>query len=175
MNLQKATRIRLFNFSEPSMRIFHMTWFAFSLCFFGWFGIAPLMAVVREELGLTKAQIGDTIIASVAITIIARLIIGWVCDRVGPRLTYTWLLIFGSIPVMAIGFSHSYETFLLCRLAIGVIGASFVITQYHTSIVFAPNCIGTANATTAGWGNLGGDWCCPVCSQPKSAYEPTAF
>jgi NNP family nitrate/nitrite transporter-like MFS transporter len=39
---------------------------------------------------------------------------------------------------------------------IGAIGASFVITQYHTSLMFAPNCVGTANATTAGWGNLGG-------------------
>mgnify|MGYP003340696612 CR=1 FL=1 len=33
---------------------------------------------------------------------------------------------------------------------IGLIGAAFVITQYHTSIMFAPNCVGTANATTAG-------------------------
>src|SRR5690606_3137735 len=41
-------------------------------------------------------------------------------------------------------------------LAIGVIGASFVITQYHTSVMFAPNVVGTANATTAGWGNMGG-------------------
>ncbi len=31
-----------------------------------------------------------------------------------------------------------------------------MITQYHSSIMFAPNCVGTANATTAGWGNLGG-------------------
>jgi NNP family nitrate/nitrite transporter-like MFS transporter len=57
---------------------------------------------------------------------------------------------------MGIGLSHSYETFLLFRLAIGMIGASFVITQYHTSIMFAPNVVGTANAATAGWGNLGG-------------------
>jgi len=45
---------------------------------------------------------------------------------------------------------------LLFRLGIGVIGVSFVITQYHTSVMFAPNCVGTANATSAGWGNLGG-------------------
>ena len=45
---------------------------------------------------------------------------------------------------------------LLFRLAIGAIGASFVITQYHTSVMFAPNVVGTANATAAGWGNLGG-------------------
>ena len=46
--------------------------------------------------------------------------------------------------------------FLLFRLAIGVIGASFVITQYHTSVMFAPNVVGTAKATTADWGNMGG-------------------
>ena len=152
----KATRIRLFSLAAPQMRTFHLTWFAFFLCFFGWFGIAPLMAVVREDLLLSKAQIGNTIIASVAITIVARLVFGWLCDRIGPRLAYSGLLVFGSIPVMCIGLAQNYETFLLFRLAIGVIGASFVITQYHTSVMFAPNVVGTANATTAGWGNLGG-------------------
>ena len=152
----KATRIRLFSFSTPPMRAFHVTWFAFFLAFFGWFGIAPLMAVVREDLGLTQTQIGNTVIASVAATIVARLLIGWLCDRIGPRLAYSWLLVLGSLPVITIGLAHSYETFLLFRLAIGVIGASFVITQYHTSSMFAPNVVGTANATTAGWGNLGG-------------------
>ena len=152
----KATRINLFSLARPHMRTFHLTWFAFFLAFFGWFGIAPMMALVRDDLGLTKTQIGNTIIASVAITILARLLIGWLCDRIGPRLAYTGLLVLGSIPVMCIGLAQSYETFLLFRLAIGVIGASFVITQYHTSVMFAPNVVGTANATTAGWGNLGG-------------------
>jgi MFS transporter, NNP family, nitrate/nitrite transporter len=152
----KATRIELLNFSSPQMRAFHITWLAFFFCFFGWFGIAPLMAVVREDLLLTKTQIGNTIIASVAITVLVRLLIGPLCDRFGPRLTYTALLIVGSLPVMGVGLANSYESFLLFRLAIGAIGASFVITQYHTSLMFAPNCVGTANATTAGWGNLGG-------------------
>jgi len=152
----KATQIKLFSFSTPQMRAFHISWFAFFLCFFAWFGIAPLMAVVRDELHLTKQQIGNCIIASVAVTIFARLAIGWLCDRFGPRLTYTWLLLTASLPVMGIGFAQSYETFLLFRLAIGAIGGAFVITQYHTSVMFAPNVVGTANATSAGWGNLGG-------------------
>ena len=152
----KATKINLFSFNTPQMRAFHLTWFAFFLCFFGWFGIAPLLVIVREDLGLTKAQLGNTVIASVLITIFARLAIGWLCDRIGPRLAYTYLLILGSIPVMLIGLSQDYTQFLLFRLAIGAIGASFVITQYHTSVMFAPNVVGTANATTAGWGNLGG-------------------
>jgi len=154
--VSKATKINLLDFKSPSMRAFHLTWLTFFLCFFGWFGIAPLMPIVREDLGLTKAQIGNIIIASVSITIFARLVFGWLCDRIGPRLCYSILLIFGSLPVMFIGFANSYESFLLFRLAIGVIGASFVITQYHTSVMFAPNVVGTANATAAGWGNMGG-------------------
>ena len=152
----KATRIKLFSISTPQMRTFHMTWFAFFLCFFSWFGIAPLMPIVRTELALTKSQVGWCIIGSVAITILTRLFIGWWCDRVGPRLAYTWLLVISAFPVMGIGFAHDFESFLLFRVLIGGIGASFVITQYHTSMMFAPNCIGTANAATAGWGNLGG-------------------
>ena len=152
----KATKIELFRFDTIPMRAFHMTWAAFFLCFFSWFAVAPLMAVVRKDLGLTAAEVGNVIIASVAATIVARLLVGWLCDRFGPRRTYAVLLAVGSLPVMAIGLARSYETFLLIRLAIGAIGASFVITQYHTSVMFAPNVVGTANATTAGWGNMGG-------------------
>ncbi|NRA66720.1 MAG: NarK family nitrate/nitrite MFS transporter [Pseudobacteriovorax sp.] len=152
----KADRIKLFSFNSPQMRTFHMTWMAFFLCFFAWFGIAPLMVVVREELQLTKTQIGNIVIASVFFTIFARLLVGTLCDRFGPRITYSALLIFGSIPVMAISLAESYSTFLIARFLIGAIGASFVITQYHTSVMFSPKVVGTANATTAGWGNLGG-------------------
>ncbi|HEY9046906.1 MAG TPA: MFS transporter [Ohtaekwangia sp.] len=152
----KAIKINLLDFQSPSMRAFHITWMTFFLCFFGWFGIAPLMPIVRKDLALTQAQVGNIIIASVSITIFARLVFGWLCDRLGPRICYTVLLVFGSFPVMLIGLSNSYESFLLFRLAIGVIGASFVITQYHTSVMFAPNIVGTANATVAGWGNMGG-------------------
>ncbi|VAW16784.1 Nitrate/nitrite transporter, partial [hydrothermal vent metagenome] len=86
----KATKIDLFSLKTTQMRTFHTTWMSFFLCFFGWFGIAPLMPLVREDLGLTKVQIGNTIIASVAITVFVRLLIGWLCDRIGPRKAYTW-------------------------------------------------------------------------------------
>lgn len=154
----KATGLwrNFFNVRMVQIRTFHMTWFAFFSCFFAWFGIAPLMIVVREELDLTKSQVGWTIIASVAMTIVGRFFIGWLCDRIGPRLAYTGLLIFGAFPVAGIGLANSFESFLVFRLLIGLIGASFVITQYHTTMMFAPNVVGTANATSAGWGNLGG-------------------
>jgi NNP family nitrate/nitrite transporter-like MFS transporter len=161
----RATSIRFWDFSSAPMRAFHLSWFAFFLCFVAWFGIAPLMAVVRDDLKLTKVQIGNTVIASVAITVLARLLAGWLCDRFGPRRTYTALLLLGAFPVMGIGLAHSYQSFLLFRLAIGLVGASFVITQHHTSVMFAPRVVGTANAFSAGWGNLGGgvaQWCMPL-------------
>jgi NNP family nitrate/nitrite transporter-like MFS transporter len=161
----RATRIRLLSFSEAPMRAFHLSWIAFFLSFVAWFGIAPLMAIVREDLKLTKAQIGNTVIASVAITIFARLLTGWLCDRFGPRTTYSALLVFGALPVMGVGLAHSYHSFLMFRLAIGLVGASFVVTQYHTSVMFSRSIVGTANAITAGWGNLGGgvtQWVMPL-------------
>ena len=152
----KARSINLLDFKSIPMRTFHITWLTFFVCFFGWFGIAPLMPIVRDDLSLTQAQIGNVIIASVSITIFARLLFGWLCDKIGPRICYTILLIIGAIPVLLVGFSESYESFLLYRLAIGLLGASFVITQYHTSVMFHSNVVGTANATAAGWGNMGG-------------------
>jgi NNP family nitrate/nitrite transporter-like MFS transporter len=149
-------RIRLFSLDTVQMRTFHLTWLMFFVCFFGWFGLAPLMPVIRADLGLTKLQVGNIIIASVSSTIIARLLIGRCCDVAGPRLTAVYLLLIGSIPVLLVGLAKDYTSFLLFRLAIGVIGASFVITQFHMSVMFAPKIKGTAGAVTGGWGNLGG-------------------
>jgi NNP family nitrate/nitrite transporter-like MFS transporter len=153
---EKATRIDLFSLRTPQMRAFHLTWIAFFVCFFAWFAVAPLMPAIKGDLGLTLGQIANINIAAVGITVIVRMAIGPLCDRYGPRLAYTVLLVLGAIPVVGIGLAHSYASFLLFRLAIGAIGASFVITQFHTSVMFAPNVVGTANATVGGWGNAGG-------------------
>jgi NNP family nitrate/nitrite transporter-like MFS transporter len=152
----KATRLNLFSLATIPQRVFHLTWMAFFVCFFAWFAVAPLMPLIRGDLNLTKDQIANSNIAAVFVTILVRLIIGPLCDKYGPRRAYTWLLALGAIPVMGIAFAQTYESFLFFRLLIGAIGASFVITQFHTSVMYAPNVVGTANATAAGWGNAGG-------------------
>jgi len=156
MSNKPLESLNILRFKGIQMRTFHLTWMTFFVCFFGWFGLAPLMPTVRADLGLTKPQVGNIIIAAVSATIFARLLVGRLCDTWGPRKTYTALLVLGSLPVMFVGLSHDYITFLLFRLAIGIIGASFVITQFHTSMMFAPKIKGTANAVAGGWGNLGG-------------------
>ncbi len=152
----KANSIALFSFNTPQMRAFHLTWMAFFVCFFAWFACAPLMPIIKGEFGLSLAQVANINIAAVAITILIRLIVGPMCDRFGPRKTYTGLLLLGAIPVLGVAASQSYESFLFFRLGIGAVGASFVITQYHTSVMFGPKVVGTANAAAAGWGNAGG-------------------
>ncbi|WP_288380398.1 MFS transporter [uncultured Massilia sp.] len=152
----KADSIKLFSFDTAPMRAFHLTWVAFFICFFAWFACAPLMPVIKGEFGLTMEQIANINIAAVAITIFVRLIVGPLCDRYGPRKTYTGLLLLGAIPVLGVAMAQSYGSFLLFRLGIGAVGASFVITQYHTSVMFSPKVVGTANAAAAGWGNSGG-------------------
>lgn len=156
MNSVKATKLELFNLKSIPVRTFWITSIAFFLCFFAWFGIVPFMPDVVKELGLTPDQKWNSIILAVTGTVFARLLIGKLCDKYGPRLCYTWLLTLGAIPVILLGLVQTPLQFLICRLFIGFIGASFVITQFHTSIMFAPNIVGTANATSAGWGNLGG-------------------
>jgi len=149
-------KLNIFSLKGVQMKTFHITWLTFFFCFFAWFGMAPLMKIAREQLHLTKDQVGNIQIASVSATILARLLIGRLIDKFGPKIIYTWLLVLCAVPVLLIGSSQSYTSFLLFRLAIGVIGASFVITQFHTSIMFAPNIKGTANATAGGFGNAGG-------------------
>ncbi|PUZ29434.1 MFS transporter [Chitinophaga parva] len=155
-NNQPLQKLNIFSLGSLQMRTFHITWLMFFVCFFGWFGLAPLMPAIREDLHLTKGEVGNIIIASVSSTIIARLLIGRLCDTWGPRKTAVRLLLVGSLPVMLVGLAHDYTTFLLFRFCIGIIGASFVITQFHTSMMVAAHLKGRANAITGGWGNLGG-------------------
>jgi len=155
-SLRKSSKLRLFDFNNMATRTFWISAIAFFLCFFAWFGIVPFMPDVVRDLGLTPDQKWNSIILAVSGTVIGRLFIGKLCDQYGPRLCYTWLLILGAIPVILLGFVQTPLQFLICRLLIGFIGASFVITQVHTSIMFDANIVGTANATAAGWGNMGG-------------------
>lgn len=153
---KQLTQLKIFSLKGVQMKTFHTTWLMFFVCFFGWFGLAPLMPTIRDDLHLSKAQVGNLVIVSVSSTIIARLLVGKLCDSWGPRKTAIRLLLVGAVPVFTVGLAKDYTSFLLFRGAIGIIGAAFVVTQFHTSMMFAKNIKGTANAVAGGWGNLGG-------------------
>ncbi|KAL9139574.1 hypothetical protein ACP0BX_001556 [Amphidinium carterae] len=102
------------------------------------------------------ATLTDGGVASVASTIGMRVLLGTLLERFGPVNVQSGLLMFGAIWVAAAALITDPWNYILIRFFIGTVGATFVTNQFWCSLMFAPNIIGTANATAAGWGNLGG-------------------
>ena len=155
-NDDKATEIKLCSFARPHMRAFHWSWFSFFVAFFVWFAIAPLLPEIKKTLGLSKKDLWTSNICSVASTILMRFIVGPGCDKFGPRIIFTIVLIYGAIPTACVGLVNSATSLIVLRLFIGVVGCTFVPCQYWTTRMFVKEVAGTANAMAGGWGNLGG-------------------
>merc|ERR1719183_2353816 len=81
---------------------------------------------------------------------------GWICDKLGARRGLAFLLILTTPAIVGMMFVTSPIGFLLCRCIIGCSLATFVACQVWCSQLFAKSIVGVANATAAGWGNLGG-------------------
>jgi NNP family nitrate/nitrite transporter-like MFS transporter len=152
----KATEIKLCNFSRPHMRAFHVSWWSFFIAFFIWFAISPLLSEIKTTLNLTKQEIWTSSIIGVSGTILMRFILGPGCDKYGARALFSMVLCVASIPTACTGLVNSATGLYILRLFIGIAGGSFVMCQYWTSSMFHKNVVGTANALVAGWGNLGG-------------------
>ena len=66
-------------------RSFHLAWFGFFISFCSTFMAAPLVSVIRDDLDLTATQVGNANTASITGTVIFRIVMGSLCDSVGPR------------------------------------------------------------------------------------------
>ena len=104
--------------TNPHMRAFWAATLAFMLAFIGWFAFAPLMTVVRKDIGVCdndaavqldienvkcvckkgcKTTLGNAKMASVSFDVFTRFILGSVIEVLGPKNTDVMLLLFGSI------------------------------------------------------------------------------
>ena len=68
---------------------------------------------------------------------------------------FSAVLCFASIPTACTGLVKTASQLYILRAFIGVAGGTFVMCQYWTSVLFAKDVVGTANALVGGWGNLG--------------------
>ncbi len=85
---------RLLDFHQERIRVLHFTWIAFFMTFYVWFNLAPLSSTMRENSDwLTKEHVKVLLIANVALTIPARIVVGALIDRFGARVVFTWLMI----------------------------------------------------------------------------------
>ena len=147
--------LNLLNVREGKIRTLHFAWVAFFLTFVIWFNHAPLMAYIRETLELTDAQVKALLILNVALTIPARIVIGMLIDRFGPRAVYTGLLVVCSFICFAFAMAQSFEQLALARFALGLVGAGFVIGIRLVSEWFPAREVGLAEGIYGGWGNFG--------------------
>ena len=152
----KAKSLNIFSFNHPHHASFHMSWIGFFVSFVSTFAAAPMVAIIREDLEMTKPNLGDAGLAAVTGTIIARVIMGSVCDTVGPRYGLSIVLLLSAPFCFCMSYVTTASGFLICRLGIGLGLATFVACQFWMSCMFNGKCVGIANATAAGWGNLGG-------------------
>ena len=152
--MDQSTNLNIFSWQGKN-RTLHLAWIAFFITFFVWFNHAPLLAAIGDSLSLTTAQVKTLLILNVALTIPARVIIGSLTDRFGPRLVYSTLLFFAAIPCFTFAFAESYAVLAWSRFLLGFVGAGFVIGIRLMSDWFPAKELGAAEGIYGGWGNFG--------------------
>ncbi len=141
--------------TQGRYKVLHLTWFAFFLSFVVWFNYPPFKTTIVQEFGLTPAQAGTIGLCNVALTVPARILIGMLLDKYGPRITYSLLLIYAAVPCLIFATATSFNQLVIGRLLMGIVGAGFVIGIRMTAEWFPPKEVGTAEGIYGGWGNFG--------------------
>eukprot|EP01025_Chloroclados_australasicus_P010936 TRINITY_DN1465_c0_g1_i4.p2 TRINITY_DN1465_c0_g1~~TRINITY_DN1465_c0_g1_i4.p2 ORF type:complete len:102 (-),score=15.12 TRINITY_DN1465_c0_g1_i4:99-404(-) len=95
-----------------------------------------MIPVIRDAVNLQKADLGNAGIAAVTGTVLARVVMGSVCDTFGPRYGHAVLNMGVAPAVVGMALVTDNVGFLLCRLIIGFGLATFVANQFWSSVLF---------------------------------------
>src|SRR5690606_38301708 len=137
------------------MRTLHLSWMAFFITFVVWFNAAPLLQAIALSFGVSPQEIVALVTVNVAIAVPARVVVGMLTDRYGPRRLYWLLLIVCSVPCFWVAMAESLGEAALAGFFVGLIGAGFVIGIRLVREWFPANELGTAEGIYGGWGNFG--------------------
>ncbi len=137
------------------MKILHLNWMAFLISFIVWFNHAPLMLMIKRDIGLSEQEVNIVLLLNVALTIPARMLTGLAVDRFGARISYSILLAVCSVPCFMFAMAESFEQLAWARFLLGFIGAGFVVGIRIIGDWFPSRQLGTAEGIYAGWGNFG--------------------
>jgi NNP family nitrate/nitrite transporter-like MFS transporter len=150
-----SSPVKVLDLDNPSIRTLHLGWIAFFITFVVWFSHAPLMGHLKEAFDLSNQQLKSLLILNVALTIPARIVIGMLVDRFGPRVVFSLLLVISSFFCWGFALANSYETLALFRFLCGFVGAGFVIGIRLIGEWFPARQVGMAQGIYGGWGNFG--------------------
>jgi NNP family nitrate/nitrite transporter-like MFS transporter len=120
-----------------------------------WFSYAPMKPFIVEAFNLTNGQWKALLILNVALTIPARIVVGMLVDKFGPRIVFSLLLATSSLLCWGFAFAQSYEQLALFRFLCGFTGAGFVIGIRLVGEWFPAKPVGLAEGVYGGWGNFG--------------------
>ena len=148
------SKFTLLGFSGKT-RILHLTWLAFFMSFVVWLGLGPLMPFIKEALDLSDQQAKVLLILNVALTIPARVVVGMLVDKYGPRIMYCAILVLGGLISIGFAWADSYEALALMRFLSGFIGAGFVVGIRMIGEWYPARQTGIAQGIYGGWGNFG--------------------
>ena len=147
---------KLLDFNQERIRTLHYTWIAFFMTFYVWFNMAPMSTTMLDSVGwLTDEHVKILLIANVALTIPARIIVGALIDRYGARVVFSGLMVVMALPALAFVLAGSFVQMLIARLVLSSVGAGFVVGIKMVAQWFPPKYIGRAEGFYAGWGNFG--------------------
>lgn len=149
-----SQKLNLLSFSG-NIRTLHLTWMAFFITFVVWFNHAPLMVAIRDTLGLDDQQVKTLLILNVALTIPARIVVGMLVDKYGPKIMFSMLLGISSFLCFFFAIADSFEQMAVARFMLGFVGAGFVIGIRMISEWFPAKQVGLAEGIYGGWGNFG--------------------
>ena len=133
----------------------NLAWVSFFLTFVVWYNLGAFSTTIARILHLTREQSQVLLLCNLALTIPARVGVGMMVDRFGPRRVYTWLLAFACVPCLGIAFSNHFWQLAICRLLISCVGAGFVVGIRMVAEWFDASEIGTAEGIYGGLGNFG--------------------
>ncbi|HWK55576.1 MAG TPA: NarK family nitrate/nitrite MFS transporter [Hyphomicrobiales bacterium] len=137
------------------MRTLHLAWLAFFLSFVVWFNAAPLLQAIAASLGVSQEEILVLAMVNVALAVPARVVVGMLTDRYGPRRVYSLLLALGALPCFWFALADSLREAALARFFMGIVGAGFVVGIRLVGEWFGHHELGTAEGIYGGWGNFG--------------------
>jgi len=149
-----SQKLNLLSFSG-NIRTLHLTWMAFFITFVVWFNHAPLMVAIRDTLGLTDQQVKTLLILNVALTIPARIVVGMLVDKYGPKIMFSMLLGISSFICFFFALADNFQQMAAARFMLGFVGAGFVIGIRMISEWFPAKQVGLAEGIYGGWGNFG--------------------
>ncbi len=154
MTTASQTRFAFFSL-QPRIRILHFSWLAFFVSFVVWFNHAPLMASIRDSFGLGKQEVAALLTLNVALTIPARILVGVLVDKLGPRIMFSASLAISGVICIAFALAQDFTSLAITRFLLGFVGAGFVVGIRIIGEWYPARETGLAQGLYAGLGNFG--------------------